>query len=112
LKIKFRNTDGRKFKVGGVSGVAFMDGAGLAGGDAAYLEVNGRHGRIKTTLSDRIYYIISGSGEFVVGGKKYLVEADDAIAIPSNTEYDFEGNMRIVMFCSPPFDPTYEVSGE
>jgi len=35
----------------------------------------------------------------------FLVEMNDVILIPSNTTYDIIGEMKLIMFCSPPFDP-------
>lgn len=107
--MKLTLTDGMPFEVGGVKGYAVSAQTGLSSGDVASLKVDGRHGLIKTTLSDRFYYIVSGAGAFDVGGKRFEVASGDLIVVPRDTPYDFEGRMELLLFCSPAFDPAHEV---
>jgi len=99
----------RTFQVGGVSGVAVTEDAGRKTGDVAILTVRGSHGGVKDLASDRFYVVTEGSGEFVIEGKTHSVGPNDVIVIPPNTIYDFSGEMKLVMFCSPPFDPKNDV---
>lgn len=107
--MKFRLTDGIAFEVGGVKGHAVTAQAGIKSGDVASLQVDGRHGRVKTTLSDRFYYVVAGSGTFHIGQDAFEVTDGDVLVVPRDTTYDFEGKMELVLFSSPAFDPTKEV---
>lgn len=107
--MKLQLTDGIPFEVGGVTGRAVTAETGIRSGDIASLKVAGRHGWTKTTLSDRFYFVISGVGTFTVGDKTFDVATGDLIVIPKETPYDFEGQMDLLLFCSPAFDPSKEV---
>lgn len=107
--MKFKLTDGIPFEVGGVKGYAVTAQAGIASGDVASLKVDGRHGQTKTTLSDRFYYVVAGAGTFEVGGKTFEITCGDLVVVPRDAPYDFEGQMELLMFCSPAFDPSKEV---
>ena len=45
------------------------DGSPVA--SASVVHVNGRHGKSKTTVSDRVVYIIEGEDKYVVGGEVF-----------------------------------------
>ncbi|MCK5212130.1 hypothetical protein KAJ89_05500 [Candidatus Parcubacteria bacterium] len=74
-----------------------------------FVDINGDHGKIKCLNEDRIYFIISGKGKFVVGGKEDVVEANDLIFIPKNTTYNLVGKMKYFLVCSPKFNPADDV---
>jgi mannose-6-phosphate isomerase-like protein (cupin superfamily) len=99
----------RAFEVGGVRGFAVTAGAGRISGDVALLSVSGSHGQVKDLSSDRFYVVSEGSGTFVIDGKTYAVTVDDVVIIPPNVPFDFSGEMKLIMFCSPPFDPANDV---
>ena len=107
--MKLKLTDGIPFEVGQVKGYAITAQTGIASGDVASLKVEGRHGRTKTILSDRFYYVVAGVGAFEVGGKTFEITRGDLVVVPRDTPYDFEGRMELLMFCSPAFDPSKEV---
>jgi gentisate 1,2-dioxygenase len=102
--MKLKLTDGNPFEVGGVKGYAVTSALCIKSGDVASLKIDGRHGRVKTTLSDRFYYVIAGAGNFEVGDKNLEVECGDLVVVPKDTPYDFAGCMELLMFCSPAFD--------
>ena len=107
--MKFSTKDGPSFIVGGVEGFAVTTSAAIQSGDVAMLEVTGRHGRTKTDLSDRFYYVIKGEGTFDVGANHYEISKGDLVVVPKCTDYDFEGKMELLMFCSPAFDAAHEI---
>lgn len=107
--MKLKLTDGIPFEVGGVKGHAVTAGTAITSGDVASLKVDGRHGRTKTTLSDRFYYVVLGTGTFEVGNKSFQISTGDLVVVPRDTPYDFEGRLDLLMFCSPAFDPSKEV---
>ena len=107
-KIVFRKGEGRQIEFAGVDGVAVTSGLDRPSGDVAILTVRGAHGGVFDRVSDRFYVVTEGSGTFVVSGRDYSVAVDDVVVIPANTPYDFSGEMKVVVFCSPPFDPKNE----
>ncbi len=54
-----------------------------------YAELDGIHGEVATGDVERVYYILSGKGEFKVGEEKISVEVGDVLTIPPNTIYDY-----------------------
>jgi mannose-6-phosphate isomerase-like protein (cupin superfamily) len=102
----------RAINVGAVTGYAVTETAGRSTGDVALLTVRGRHGKVKDLVSDRFYVITEGTGEFIIEGLSYPVAQNDVVVIPPNTSYDFSGEMKLVVFCSPPFDLKNDISLE
>ena len=54
-----------------------------------YAELNGKHGEVKTSQTERVYYILEGQGEFTVNGKIIRVKKDDVVTVPAYTNYDY-----------------------
>jgi mannose-6-phosphate isomerase-like protein (cupin superfamily) len=79
---------------------------------ASIIEVDGRHGKGKTTVSDRIFYILEGEGEFVVGDEVFPVQSTDVIVVPKNTSFDYSGKMKLFLVHVPAYDWDYDVSLE
>ena len=75
----------------------------------ALIEINGDHGKLKCLNEDRIYFIVSSSGKFVIGDKINDVEVNDLIFIPKNTPYNIIGKMKYLLICSPRFDPNDDI---
>ena len=67
-----------------------------------YAEIVGEHGEVTTRESEWVYYVIEGSGEFVIDGQAQQVEAGDVITVPANTKYNYksvvERPLKVVMF--------------
>jgi len=105
----YKATAGRQFKFNGISGSAVTDDAQRSTGSVALVSVHGSHGKVQDLASDRFYVVVEGSGKFVIDGQHYAVETNDVVIVPPRTVYDFMGEMKLVMFCSPPFDPRNDV---
>lgn len=54
------------------------------------------------------YYIIEGSGTFVLNDEKVEVKEGDVVSIPPNTRIYYLGNMELVLIVNPPFKPQNE----
>jgi mannose-6-phosphate isomerase-like protein (cupin superfamily) len=70
---------------------------------ASTILVAGSHDRIRSTASDRIYFVLQGSGWFEVEGVTTPVADEDAIFLPRNTVYAYGGTMRLFLVHSPGF---------
>jgi mannose-6-phosphate isomerase-like protein (cupin superfamily) len=69
-----------------------------------WVEIWGRHEKVVCDLSDRVYYIISGEGEFQVGdAPAAAVTAGDVVFIPKRVPYVFAGRMTYVVMNGPAF---------
>jgi hypothetical protein len=78
----------------------------------SYLEADGEHKLSTCLTSDLYYYILSGEGEFAVGGERFKVKATDAVLVPKNTEYGYFGKMNYVLFMTPSFTPECEIRSD
>jgi mannose-6-phosphate isomerase-like protein (cupin superfamily) len=79
---------------------------------AVYFEVTKAHGKVKSTISDRVYYITEGEGIFEVDGQQDEVKAGDVVIIPRNTPYNYwrtGDSFKLFLVHTPAFDPAGEV---
>jgi mannose-6-phosphate isomerase-like protein (cupin superfamily) len=70
-----------------------------------WVSIAGRHDRVVNHESDRVYYVIDGSGRFQVGdgAEVETVSTGDFVFIPRGTAYEFEGEMRYLVINGPAF---------
>ena len=107
MKLKLK--DGNKFQVGDIKGVAISSKKDIESASIAFLDVKGKHGKMKSTGDDRFYFVLEGKGKFILNDKEIDVEKDDLIIVPKNTIYDFQGKMKLILFITPAFNPKNEV---
>lgn len=113
--MKFTLKEARKFGWEGLDSCAYNTKEDFPNASAAYFEITGRHGKTKTTLSDRIYFVIDDKGEFIIGGEVIPVEKNDMIIVPKNIPYDYrakEGVLKLFLVHTPAFDPDFEAKLE
>ena len=107
--MRFKLKDAFKFGWEGLKGWAYNSKDDFENASAVYFEVDGAHGKVKTTKSDRIYLILEGSGEFIIDDRIVQVEKMDVIIVPKNTFYDYKGKMKLFLVHSPAFDEDAEI---
>lgn len=113
--MKFKLKGAHKFGWPGLNGWAYNSKEDFENASAAYFEVTEKHGKVKTTRSDRIYFVIDGEGEFTVNNDTFSVEKSDVIIIPKNTPYDYKaknGILKLFLVHTPAYHPDYEVKLE
>lgn len=69
----------------------------------ALISIKGAHGKSRCLREDRVYFILEGSGLFIIDGKEHTASANDLIFIPKSTPYDIKGNLKFFLLCSPGF---------
>lgn len=109
MKFELKNTD--KFGWEGLNGWAYNSSEDFKNASAAYFEVTSKHGKVKTTKSDRIYFIAEGQGEFTIDNKSFSVKKTDVVIVPKNTPYDYkaiDGVMNLFLVHAPAYDPEAE----
>lgn len=110
--MKFTLKNSLRFGWKGMKGYAYNSKKDFPNASAAFFEVTGSHGKTKTTLSDRIHFVVSGSGKFIINGEEISVKKSDVVIIPKNTPYDYKGRMKLFLVHVPAFDQKYEVKLE
>jgi mannose-6-phosphate isomerase-like protein (cupin superfamily) len=64
-------------------------------------------------LSDRVYYLLSGQGEFQVGDDPAeMVAEGDLVLVPKGVPYSFSGDMRYLVINVPAFVPGSDITIE
>ena len=80
--------------------------------DAVISRVERRHpaegGMIFNERSQRGYYVINGQGKIHVDNETCEVEVSDFVFVPRETAHAVEGELRLLVVTSPPFDPEDE----
>lgn len=75
----------------------------------ARIELNGVNDRVRNTISDASYYVLTGEGKFILGEgenrQKMEVKQGDLVFIPKGTWYQDSGEMTMLSFCAPAFNP-------
>lgn len=67
-----------------------------------YAQLNGDHGEVSTKDIERVYFIIEGSGKFIINEKIIQIEAGDIITVPPRTKYDYSpdenSTLKVILF--------------
>lgn len=98
-----------KFGWPGLEGRSYSESADFERASAARFRVRGRHGRVRNSLSDRVYIILSGRGWFEIEGEKSEVKIDDVVIVPKDTEYDYGGRMDLFLVHTPAYSRAADV---
>ncbi|MFA6549960.1 MAG: hypothetical protein WCT36_01225 [Candidatus Gracilibacteria bacterium] len=77
--------------------------------NAVYVDCHKNHEKVYVKASHRIYFVIDGSGKFVVGDEENQVEKNDVIVIEPMTKYEYEGKMKLFEINFPATDRDDEV---
>lgn len=72
---------------------------------ATWVQIHGRHGRIRSDRATRLYYILDGRGSMTVGDTRFDVAAGDLAIVPRGIDYDYEGVMTLLLVNQPAFQP-------
>ena len=58
--------------------------------------------------SDFLYYILEGSGTWVVEDRKFDVRAGDVVVVPAGNRFWFRGNLKQICITAPAGEEKYE----
>lgn len=73
---------------------------------ATWVELDGRHQRLRNDHSDRIYYVLEGQARFRLGEEEPIeATAGDAVLIPRATPYELQGRLRYLVISAPATHP-------
>jgi mannose-6-phosphate isomerase-like protein (cupin superfamily) len=76
--------------------------------DCVIADLNGIHHMVINRKSDRMYFVLEGNGEAVVGEDTHSLSPYDLVAIPKGTKHSISGHLKYVIITAPPFDPADE----
>jgi mannose-6-phosphate isomerase-like protein (cupin superfamily) len=69
-----------------------------------WVRLSGRHRRLLTRRSTRVYYVLDGSATFVVGdGPELEARRGDVVVVPRGTPYEFRGETTYLVVNAPAF---------
>lgn len=74
----------------------------------AVAEISGRYperGMAQNQRSTMVAYICRGGGAIHIEEEEYKISEGDAVCIEPNERYFWEGDMQIVISCTPPWNP-------
>ena len=110
--LKFELKNAKRFSFNGINGWEYNSKEDFKNANAVLVEVDGKHGKIKSILCDRVYFVIKGKGEFVINEEVVPVKKTDVVIVPKNTPYDFRGKMRMLLVDLPAFEKEADVKLE
>lgn len=110
--MKFSKNTGYSFDRGDVKGFSFNTKDQFPRMSAAHFTCKGKHPKMKSINSDRLYLVLKGEGKFFIDGKTISIKEKEIIIIPKNTIYSYQGNMECFLVHAPAFDRSKEIRYE
>ncbi len=103
MQYVFTKDDATKFEKHGVS-MWQLGGTVEQPEKMIYQEtIRGHDEEFANTVSTFKYFIVEGSGEFVIAGVSYPVTASSVVIIPPNTPFYYKGNLKQILVTTPPW---------
>ncbi|WP_159922157.1 MULTISPECIES: AraC family ligand binding domain-containing protein [Nocardia] len=88
-----------------IGGLALTTGEDNAEVSADIVTVTGSHGRVRSSVNTRLYFVLHGPVNFEVDGQKFVAQTDDVILIPRGKPYDYTAeNARLLLVDVPALD--------
>jgi mannose-6-phosphate isomerase-like protein (cupin superfamily) len=83
---------------------ALVTAAHGAGMSVTWVRLAGRHRRLRTDRSARVYYVLDGSATFVLGDEpEHEARTGDVVVVPRGVPYEFRGDMTYLVVNAPAF---------
>lgn len=76
-------------------------------GSMAIAEIKGRYpnqGFVLNKECSEFAYILEGNGYLLTYNKKIVCKPGDLLIISSKEPFAWQGNLKILIFCTPPYD--------
>lgn len=80
--------------------------------DCVLSKLSGKHGFCTNKVSDRGYFILSGSGVAIVEDEEFRVSKNDFVVIEKGKKHGIIGNLEFLVITSPPFCAANEVHSD
>jgi mannose-6-phosphate isomerase-like protein (cupin superfamily) len=76
---------------------------------ASLITIDGRHSKTKSLVSDRVFYVLEGEGEFIIGDEAFTAGPTDVLICPKNTSFECNGKMKYFLVHVPAYNYDREV---
>lgn len=86
------------FDAGGFSGQEYITREMKAGFNALLVTVKDRHPRKRMVDTTRCYFVVEGTGIFVLDDQSHNVTPGDFFVISPGHEYEYSGDMKLFEF--------------
>jgi mannose-6-phosphate isomerase-like protein (cupin superfamily) len=63
----------------------------------------GHGGKVVSDSLTHFYYILEGSGEFIIDNKSYFAITGDLVEILPKHSFDYKGRMKMLLIMEPPY---------
>jgi gentisate 1,2-dioxygenase len=104
-KYFFRGAEATPWSGQGVQGLTLTTGHDNPELSASLLNIIGTHGRLRSRINTRLYYVIAGPVTFEVDGHKLDAQKGDTILIPKGKPYKVSAsNAQLLLVNTPAFD--------
>lgn len=113
MKHKFTLKDAYMSGWKGLNFSSYSESSDFDRASTGVFTVTVHHGKVKSLLSDRIYYVLEGEGYFIINDEKIPVKQTDVIIVPRNTVYDYfnqNGPMKLFLVHTPAYTYDAEVT--
>ncbi|MEK6967362.1 MAG: hypothetical protein AABX51_01900 [Nanoarchaeota archaeon] len=91
----YKLKDAKKVERQGFTAFKYNSKADLPEMNAIFVDCHDSHEKCSVKNSFRLYFVIDGTGEFLVGEEKFSVEKNDVVIIPPKTAYAYKGKMKL-----------------
>lgn len=71
--------------------------------------LNGFHGKFTNNLSEKYYYILNGTARVEIDNVVFQVNSGDLVHIPVASKHSIDGCVKMLIICSPPYNPSSEL---
>jgi mannose-6-phosphate isomerase-like protein (cupin superfamily) len=109
MKYKYTKKGALQLGWDGLNIYSYSEKSDFERASAGVFEVTKHHGKVKSLLSDRIYFVLEGTGHFEIADESINVEPTDVIIVPRGTEYDYFGKMKLFLVHTPAYTHEAEV---
>ena len=108
MQYKFTSNKANTFTKHGIDITVYNENVPSA--NVVYVEVDGGHMQeFIDVKSHFMYYIIEGSGVFILNDEKIDAKAKDLIVVPPNTKIHYFGKMKMTLTVTPAWKEENEV---
>lgn len=76
-----------------------------------WVRLDGRHRRLRTERSTRVYHVLSGRATFVVGEERIEAGPNDTVVVPRGVPYELRGELTYLVVNGPGFVDGDDVYG-
>jgi len=106
--MRIRAADAEHFDVGDFRGILYLDKKTNPAYNVLLIECVKRHFKMRLKDATRAYFVVKGSGAFVINDERIAVEPQDVVVVKDGDVFEYEGVMTLFEFNIPATDERNE----